>query len=75
LAPVYVFRDLEYSVLEDIANFSTKRHFFEGEDLISEHRGALSDFYVLKSSAVAPGIVTGGPFERHRQLVETDSLE
>jgi hypothetical protein len=54
LAPVYVFRDLEYSVLEDIANFRSKRHFFAGEDLMSEHRGSLSDFYVLKSSAVAP---------------------
>ena len=47
LAPVYVFRDLDYKVLEDIAQFSTKLHLLEGDDLISEHRGSLSDVYVL----------------------------
>jgi CRP-like cAMP-binding protein len=52
LAPVYVFRDLEFSVLEAIAGFSAKRHFFAGEDLISEHRGSLSDIYVLCAGTV-----------------------
>ena len=52
LAPVYVFRDLEYAVLEDIAGFSHKLHFYEGDDLISEHRGSLTDIYVLCSGNV-----------------------
>ena len=52
LAPVYVFQDLEYSVLEDIAGFSTKLQLVEGDDLISEHRGSLSDIYVLCSGSV-----------------------
>jgi CRP-like cAMP-binding protein len=52
LAPVYVFRELEYAVLEDIAHFSTKRHFFPGDDLISEHHGSLSDIFVLCDGTV-----------------------
>ncbi|KPJ92573.1 MAG: hypothetical protein AMJ53_09105 [Gammaproteobacteria bacterium SG8_11] len=52
LAPVYVFQDLEYSVLEDIAVFSTKLHLFEGDNLISEHTGSLSDMYVLCGGTV-----------------------
>ena len=34
LAPVYVFRDPEYTELEDIAGFSNKLHLFEGERVI-----------------------------------------
>ncbi|MCG6969591.1 MAG: cyclic nucleotide-binding domain-containing protein [Gammaproteobacteria bacterium] len=52
LMPVYVFRDLEFSVLEDVAGFSTKRHFFPGDVLISEHQGSLSDIYVLCDGTV-----------------------
>ena len=52
LSSVYVFRDLDYSVLEAIAGFSSKLHFYAGEDLISEHRGSLSDIYVLGTGTV-----------------------
>ena len=52
LAPIYVFKALEYNVLEDIAQFSHKLHLYEGDDLISEHRGSLTDIYVLCSGKV-----------------------
>jgi CRP/FNR family cyclic AMP-dependent transcriptional regulator len=52
LTPVYVFRDLDYKVLEDIAQFSIKLNLYEGDDLISEHHGSLSDLYVLCNGLV-----------------------
>lgn len=52
LTPVYVFRDLDYEVLEDIAQFSTKLHYFAGDDLISERHGSIADVYVLCNGLV-----------------------
>ena len=52
LADVQVFRDLDFSALEDIAQFSTKLLLYTGDDLISEHRGSLWDLYVLCGGTV-----------------------